>query len=477
MLSDLVLALGLVLSPSSQFRVPDLPVGPGECCFVIWLFIGLMREIRRGIPLLTGALSRLLLFWTVFALALWIGLIGATIMGDRQDPELVMHDVVAYSLLAAVSLFSVLGPEARQRMHRIAWFVAVLSTIPVFLQLLQAWEFYTLSLNPWYWDRLTGWSQNPNQLGFMCAALSLVSVYLMDRSSGSIKKLLVAICAVINITAGRLTHSDSFTLAFFVGLLVFLGIKIWVWIRSPDKQLALRSGLGWSAIVCASFLLTVGLGLSPLIADEAKQMARWLAKNGGSEAAAETDLRVFLWPSAISRGLNSGLLGLGPGPHLDIPESLILQRKSGYEPKYVSHPEDNGTANFESHNTYLESFVQGGAIALLCFLWLMGTCLSITVRMREAGLAAMLCGLAAFGMTTVVTRQPLFWFTISLCPLSEGPKEIAHPLRTQANQRLRSFRNSISRTRDYVEDYYYNWPWEQSLFWGLRSGTAGSKEA
>ena len=240
MLSDLVLALGLVLSPSSQFRVPDLPVGPGECCFVIWLFIGLMREIRRGIPLLTGALSRLLLFWTVFALALWIGLIGATIMGDRQDPELVMHDVVAYSLLAAVSLFSVLGPEARQRMHRIAWFVAVLGTIPVFLQLLQAWEFYTLSLDPWYWDRLTGWSQNPNQLGFMCAALSLVSVYLMDRSSGSIKKLLVAICAVINITAGRLTHSDAFTLAFFVGLLVFLGIKIWVWIRSPDKQLALR---------------------------------------------------------------------------------------------------------------------------------------------------------------------------------------------------------------------------------------------
>ena len=230
-------------------------------------------------------------------------------------------------------------------------------------------------------------------------------------------------------------------------MLTFFGIKILAWLRSADRQLTLRSGVSWVALVSASFLLAVGLGLSPLIADEAKQMAMSLAKNGGVEAAAETDLRVFLWLSAISRGLDSGLLGLGPGPHLDIPQSLILQRKSGYEPKYVSHPEDNGTANFESHNTYLESFVQGGAIALICLFWLMGTCLSITLRMREASLAAMLCGLAAFGMTTVVTRQPFFWFAITLCLISEQPQGALLPRRRKAGQRLRSFHKSLSHER------------------------------
>jgi hypothetical protein len=448
MLSDLVLALGLVLSPSSQLRLPNLPVGPGEICFLMWLFIGLIREIRRGIVPLTGALSRLLLFWIVFALALSIGSIAAAVMGDRQDAELVMHDVVAYSLLAAVSLFCVLGPEARLRMHRVAWLSVVLGTTSLCLQLLQAWDFFDLPMfDPWYWDRLTGWSQNPNQLGYMCAALSLISLYLLDQSPGLTKRSLVAICAVITIITGRLTHSDSYTLALFAGLATFLAIKIWTWIKSVDRQLTLRSGIGWVAIVCASFFLTVGLGLSPLIADEAKQMAMSLAKNGGTEAASETDLRVFLWLSAISRGLDSGLLGLGPGPHLDIPESLILQRKAGSEPKYVSHPEDNGTANFESHNTYLESFIQGGAIAAICLLWLMGTCLSITLRMGEASLAAMLCGLAAFGMTTVVTRQPFFWFAIALCLLSEQPQELLLPLRTKANQRLRSLCSSISHAR------------------------------
>jgi O-antigen ligase len=448
MLSDLILALGLVLSPSSQFRLPNLPVGPGELCFILWLFLALFREIRRGRFPLTGALSRLLVFWTLFGLALSIGAIGAAVTGDRQDPELVMHDVVAYSLLVAVSICSVLGPDARWRLHRVAWLAVALGTISLFLQLLQAWDVFDLPMfDPWYWDRLTGWSQNPNQLGFMCAALSLTSLYLIDQSSGLTKRTLLAISAVITIITGRLTHSDSYTLALFVGLLTFLGIKIWTWIRSAGIQLTLRSGLSWIAVVSASFLLTVGLGLSPLIADEAKQMAMSLAKNGGVEAAAETDLRVFLWLSAISRGLDSGLLGLGPGPHLEIPESLVLERKTEKEPKYVRHPDDNGTANFESHNTYLESFVQGGAIALICLLGLMGTCLSNTFRTREASLAAMLCGLAAFGMTTVVTRQPFFWFTIALCLLSGRPQELLLPLRNKTNQRLGGFRDPLSHER------------------------------
>jgi len=67
-----------------------------------------------------------------------------------------------------------------------------------------------------------------------------------------------------------------------------------------------------------------------------------------------------LWRQAIDRGLESGMLGLGPGPHLQIPPSIVAGRVStGAEPVNIGHPIQNGTANFEAHNTILDLFTQG----------------------------------------------------------------------------------------------------------------------
>ena len=49
-------------------------------------------------------------------------------------------------------------------------------------------------------------------------------------------------------------------------------------------------------------------------------------KNGGKEAAQETDLRLQLWQEAVDRGLEAGMLGLGPGPHLPISVPIVAAR-------------------------------------------------------------------------------------------------------------------------------------------------------
>jgi hypothetical protein len=83
MFLDMLFALGLLVSPASQLRLAGSPVGPGEICLLIWIVLTLGREAARpGSPPLTPALSRLLIFWSLFALAQSLGALTGYIIGD-----------------------------------------------------------------------------------------------------------------------------------------------------------------------------------------------------------------------------------------------------------------------------------------------------------------------------------------------------------------------------------------------------------
>src|SRR6266550_9172147 len=77
MMCDALLALGLLLSVATQFRLQGSPVGPGVLCLLIWILLVLVREAARLGPPLTPALSRVLIFWALFATAISIGTITA----------------------------------------------------------------------------------------------------------------------------------------------------------------------------------------------------------------------------------------------------------------------------------------------------------------------------------------------------------------------------------------------------------------
>lgn len=424
MTGDALLAFGLVMSTASQLRIWGSPIGPGEILLLLWLLVMLGREIVRLGPPLTPPLFRLLVFWVVFAVAESLGTLTAVFIGDRHDTHWFLHDVMAYPLIAAVSCQSVVEPEAKHRLNHVAWWLVSAGTFALAVQLADAAGLITMPMvDPWYWDRLRGWSANPNQLALLCAALVLISLHLAETASRGRARAKAIGCSVLPVVAGRLTGSDTFTLMIAVAIPVFAGFKIWAWVRAPGRRLTLRMGVAWSSLLAMPFLLASLLPIAWLRSAEPEQFAMSLAKDSGKAVGAEADLRLHLWQEAISRGTDAWMLGLGPGPHLDVPATLVAARvEMANQPGNIVHPEEGAAPNFEAHNTVLDLFVQGGVMADLAFAWLIATALRGAHRALRAGLSTAVCGLVLFGMNNLIIRQPIFWFVIALCLVEGSPR-------------------------------------------------------
>ena len=133
---------------------------------------------------LTPALSRLLAFWTIFAMSLCLGFWTGLLIGQLYDMRWVLHDVMAYPLLAAVSCMSIVDPGARQRLRRVSWLLITFGTASLALQVAAGWKLVDIPLfQPWYWERFRGWSAIPNQLSLLCVVLALLSLHLAETAA------------------------------------------------------------------------------------------------------------------------------------------------------------------------------------------------------------------------------------------------------------------------------------------------------
>jgi hypothetical protein len=415
MILDAVFALGLLLSTATELRLPGLPIGPGEILLVFWLALMLVREVLRRGPPLTPALARLLIFWLLFAASLSAGTLAGYVIGDKHDPDLFLHDILAYPLLVAVSCLSVVEPYARDRLHRVGWLLAGFGNASLVFLVAIAWGLIAIApIDPWYWDRFRGWSANPMQLAFLCAVLALLALYLADAATRTSERLAALACAILPIYVGRLTKSDSVTVMLVTATPIFLALKLWSWLFASEPKLRFRPALAWIVALALPVLVVAAIPLRSLIAGQIEQAAKDVSKENG-ESSREAELRFQVWSAGISRGMESGMLGLGPGPHLEIPDVLVAARRQEILPKYIETPPVNGTANFEAHNTPVDLFTQGGLIAVLSFAWILATAFFSSYRARLAGLTTFLCGVLVFGFANLIIRQPLFWFVVALC--------------------------------------------------------------
>jgi hypothetical protein len=416
MLLDVLLAFGLIVSTASQLRPAGLPVGPGEICLALWAVLMLCREVYRLGPPLTPPLAKLLVFWLVFTIAQSVGTFTAYVIGDRHDFHLFMHDALAYPLLAVVSCLSMVEPGAESRLRRVACLLAIFGTISLALQVMQIWmDIDMLGITPWYWDRFRGWSANPNQLALLCATLGLLSLYLAETATGFGKKLGALACAALPVYVGRLSMSDTFAIVLVGSILLFATLKVWNWCSSDHRMLTMRAAFAWLVILTVPLTAVAGGILLPSIKAGVEDLARDMAKGNEADSEQTAAIRFHSWREALRRGFESGMLGLGPGPHIDIPFSIIEGRLSpSADPKDVEHPKVNGTPNFEAHDTLLDLFTQCGLIGVLSVLWLGGTSVLGTLRAKLDGLTTMLCGLAAFSIFHLIVRHPIFWFAIAL---------------------------------------------------------------
>ncbi len=423
-MSDVLLTLGLLLSTASQLRPEGAPVGPGEILLASWVLLTVFREVGRLGPALTPPLSRLLIFWLVFAVAQCVGAMTGFAIGDRHDSVLFMHDVMAYLLLAGISCLSVAG----SCLQRVAWLTVTLGAAWLALQAAFGWRWIDLGdFDPWEWERFRGLSDNANQLALFCAVIGLLSLHLADVARRFGQRIVAMTCMVVAIFVGRLTMSDAFLLVLVAAGPIFVALKLQRWLMLRQRKMTLRSASAWILILALPLVTAYVVSLGASAATEFEDFVKGMTKGGGGRDTQETArLRVEVWDRAIRRGIGAGMLGLGPGPHLEIPPSIVAGRRDSIsDPKHVEHPEFGFVPNFEAHNTLLDIFIQGGLIAVLSLGWLVATALVVTRRAELDALTTLLCGLAIFSVFHLIVRHPIFWFAISLCLAASADRRSA----------------------------------------------------
>lgn len=395
MILDSLLALGLVLSTATQLRFGDTPFGPGEMCLVLWLGLFLSLQAGRPVPASNAAFAVVVTFWLILFVAESVGAIVGFATELFFDTTEIMHDVIAYFFLFTLACAMALELKGEHRLRRVTWLIVLLGAASLSLQLANAygWIRLPIAADPWFYDRLRGWSNDPNQLGFATASLTLISIHLADVATERMKAIAAVACAALAFCVGVLTQSDSFTMGILVGSAAFLAIKSSLWLATFKRGLTFRAASVSLALLGLPVLAVAALPFAPAVVErvEAKSAALYAEDNQG-------DLRFHLWEEAFDKGMHAAVLGLGPGPH--------LTKKAWKQ----SPPH-----KFEAHNTPLDMFVQGGLMALLAIALLYASLLVATTKARLPALAALACAFVVFSMFHFIIRHPIFWFGVVLC--------------------------------------------------------------
>ncbi|TPI22384.1 polymerase [Mesorhizobium sp. B3-2-1] len=408
MIRDAILACGIVMSYATQLVIPGLSTGYAELFLTLWIALSVGRLLAGGRLESSPALTRFTIFWLILALAVGIGaIVGYFTTVLVLDP--LLHDTFAYILLIAITCLTVAEPDAAQRLRRIGWWVVAIATAGFIWQVGLAWGWvHQFGIDPWYWDRFCGWSDNPNQLALYCALFGPLALHLAMTTDGRWGRLL-GLCSLIpTFYLGRLTKSDTYLYATILTCLIFLGLRGRNWLMSKGEKPRLSRQIG---LVFLIGCVPLAMAMTPYALTEvssAAEFAKSLTKDKGGDATAETAaLRLFLWSEALDKGVRSGSLGLGPGPHLERPPITDLQ--------FLPRP-------FEAHSTILDLYTQGGLVAVLALAWIV-TCAALAAwRARSDALVALAVSIAVFGIPHLIIRHPIVWFALSLCLVARTPQ-------------------------------------------------------
>ena len=407
MIRDALLALGLILSTAGQLRMASAPIGPGELFLAVWLILALGYEAVRLSQPLTPALSRLLIFWLIFAFAQSVGLLNGLATEDFRDTTSFVHDTFAYLLAAALTCFIVVLPETARRLRRVTWIFVAFGAVCLAVLVAGALGLVRIpGIDLWWngWNRLRGWSENPNQFGLLCSVLVILSLHLAETAARPGARFAALMYAVPPFVGGVLSQSDSFILVVLIAGPMFLALKLRTWLFSVERRLSLRTTFACLIFLAVPALLASAAPFAPSIVNQAQKFAtETMEKNNQAEN------RFKLWSEAIEVGVEANMLGLGPGAH--------LVNKQWKRPP----PE-----KFEAHFVVLDLFTQGGILAALSFVWLTTTACLVAYRARLFALTTLIFVLFVFSMFHhFIIRHPIFWFSIALClALGDGARRM-----------------------------------------------------
>ena len=409
MIRDVLLAGGVAMAYASQLEIPGAPFGISELFLALWILISLGRVLAGGQLVVTPALSILSAFWAIMTFALSLGLIVG-MLTTVQYLEAPIHDTIAYLLLASVTCLLAADPNADRHLRRTSWLVIAIANGCFAFQVALGFNLIHQSgVNPWFWDRFTGWSDNPNQLALYCALFGPLALHLAVTTHSMIARAYALASIALIVYVGRLTKSDTYLLTIVLTGLIFLLLRVRTWVATGGQASLGRQVL----LLSLAALLPLSISATPYVLAEAtsvENFAKSLTKGEGGEATAETaNLRINIWTNALGKGLGSASLGLGPGPHVD--RNVVTK-------EFIDLP-------FEAHSTLLDTYTQGGILAVLALLWILGTAAIQAWRKGLDALVALVLSIGIFGIPHLVIRHPIVWFSITLCLVAGTAKPVA----------------------------------------------------
>lgn len=416
---DYLLPMAALLALETQLRDDSAILGPGEVMLLAWIGLFLFIEFHRlrlPLPKVAGELAS---FWLAFAISLCLGFVVSIVSGEVIDFQTEAHDVISYCLMAAICILLALDRGAAPRLVRLHWFAVIVGALLMVAQLANAADLFAIpGIDPWYWDRLRAWTENPNQLALFCLLVGLMALHLYDIEPRLRNKSAAFLCGLIVLGGGFFAKSNAYLISVISGLVFFALAKfarLLVRLDAPRFPIVAIFAMVLSATAYAAILSVSMNGAQGFTAVAA---AAGAAREGSREFD-EAAVRLMLWREALARGTDAWMLGVGPGPHLEIPEVILSGRRNSDEPTNLQHPIAGIAPNFEAHNTYLELYVQGGIVALGAFVWLFGLAALRAWRAHMDGLMALLLAMGVFFIFHVMIRHPLVW--LILCGALTAP--------------------------------------------------------
>jgi len=400
MIRDALLACGVTMSYATQLDIPRLPFGYGELFLVLWIMLSIGRILAGGRLEATPALAKLARFWLILTFALGVGTIVGYLTTVLYLAPL-LHDTIAYLLLVCVTCLAAAEPDAGVRLRRSAWWIIAIANACFVIQIGVGWGWIHQSgVDPWYWDRFRGWSENPNQLALYCALFGPLALHLATTTTSPWGRLLGLSCLVLTFYVGRLTKSDTYLYTSILTCLIFVTLRVRTWLAAGSANTSLFRQV---ALLLMVGFLPFAVSLTPYALTQvssAENYAKSLTKDKGGEATEETAaLRLFLWDEALGKGAESGSLGLGPGPHLERPPIVDKQ--------FLPRP-------FEAHSTVIDLYTQGGLIAVLALAWIVGSATLSAWRAKSDALLAILASVVVFSIPHLIIRHPIVWFALTM---------------------------------------------------------------
>lgn len=406
-----VIGLSLLLSISTNLRMPTFPVGPGELLLAILTFLGMFY----GKPWQIWK-TPVVLFWLLAVVGMSLG----SELGSQKG-ALAEHHSMAYAFTATVTvgLLALLGHQDDAALRRVIYWLCTLTAVVLWSGFVVYLSGDTVLIQKLHMGdsgdvRYHGWSINPNQLALFFVPLPVWVAALWRDVARPTRLQILGFGTLLFalMLMGLLVRSDGLFVVWVFEFVILIMLRLrW------EMKASRMSLLGYALVMvfcvflvktfahgevrksvrCAIETLMQGEGLwSAKCYDGQAFKDQEAFRIGYSNPVEKTGVREELWKHGLQAWAQSPWVGYGPG-------------------EYSWHSTDaNGGRSgiMESHNITIDMLTQGGILAGGAWLALVSYLLVGAWRIRDSYSFSVVLMMAAFTFFHN-TRQPYLWFVLA----------------------------------------------------------------